>query len=172
MYHYPFVTFERPHCLYDWRLPELNQEFLGRFDPDYFIHLTEAVYQTLEGDNEKRASVAMRTAYHHGLETFFSLLAACVQAPECIIGWLHKYRNDELRECIRCITERRSLMNRHGFPPPPPPPQAGNILQGSSYLLITQTKQKLLSPRNLTANYGSVLRMNFFLKIIDMNTTA
>ena len=48
-------------------------EFLNGIDVEYFDY---AIKAHLETDDEKRASIALRTISHHAIETLFSLLGA------------------------------------------------------------------------------------------------
>lgn len=57
----------------------------------------------LEGGGASQAATALRAAYLHGLETFFYLLGAAVQAPGCLPGWVHRARPHEVRTFVRRV---------------------------------------------------------------------
>ena len=116
LYRYPFLVGERAYCVWEWNLPELNQQFIRRLDPKYFHYVAETNYSQIEGENNQRAAIAMRTAYHHGLEALFAIVFSTLQAPECIPGWLHKYTNAQLRAlCKQAQYELPIIPNRLGL---------------------------------------------------------
>lgn len=45
----------------------------------------------------------MRIGYHHGLESFFALLFATLQAPGCVVGWMLKYWPRQLRDLVASV---------------------------------------------------------------------
>jgi len=98
-------------------LRKRNLEFLQSLDPGYFdyqarIHLP-AVDESEEG---QRAALALRAAYHHSLETLFSLLIAAVQAPNCVHAWLQKCRTRQLFEAVQAVSTRpASVVNLLGW---------------------------------------------------------
>ncbi len=67
----------------------------------------------METEDEKRASVAIRLALHHGIETLFSLLGAFIQAPDCPYAWIARCKTEELRKVVsRISTGDDSLITR------------------------------------------------------------
>ena len=72
-------------------------EFLDGIDAEYFDYVIKA---HLDAKDEKRSSIALRTTLHHAIETFFSLLGAYIQAPDCAYAWLAKCSNKELRDLV------------------------------------------------------------------------
>lgn len=107
-----FAVNETPYCLWDLDIYARNLDFINSIDPHYFEHIANLHGQSLEGEENQYAAVALRIAYSHGLESLFALLCATVQAPDCIVGWLLKYKNAELYEVIRKISERRPIHSR------------------------------------------------------------
>jgi hypothetical protein len=66
-----------------------------------------------EASHEKQyAATALRIAYSQALETFFALLCATIQAPDCVIGWMLKYRVYELEDLVKKIRERRKIYSK------------------------------------------------------------
>jgi hypothetical protein len=101
-----FAMGEEPYCVWDWDLTQRNLEYLESLDPDYFDYVGRANVPHLEADDSKerrRAATAIRAAYHHGLESFFALLFATLQAPFCVVGWMQVYSPAELRELVRAV---------------------------------------------------------------------
>jgi len=98
-----FVIDERPLCVWDWNIRQLNDEFLDRFDPGFFEYVAAAHAQALDGDDQQHAAVALRTSCAHAMETMFAMIAAVLQAPDCVVGWLHRYRNEELKSVVAKI---------------------------------------------------------------------
>ena len=99
-----FVVNETPYCLWDLDIYQRNLDFINSIDPKYFEHIANLHSDSLEGDEKQYAAAALRIAYSHGLESLFALLCASVQAPDCIVGWLLKYQNQELYEVVRKIS--------------------------------------------------------------------
>lgn len=87
-----FVVGEKDaFCVWDPDFRERNLTFIESVDADYFMYLA-AVHGEQIAEEPQHAAFALRTAYHHGLETFFSLLFAAVQAPRVAYAWVLKYR--------------------------------------------------------------------------------
>jgi hypothetical protein len=107
-----FAVDETPYCVWDLDIRQLNLDYLNSIDPRYFEHLAKMYEKFLEGDEKQYAATALRMAYSHGLESFFSLLCAAVQAPDCVVGWLLKYKNIELESVVRKITEWRRVNSK------------------------------------------------------------
>jgi hypothetical protein len=103
-----FVVNEEPYCIWEVDLKKRNIEFIESIDVDYFEYLLNV---HLHAEDEKRASIALRTTLHHAIETFFSLLGAYVQAPDCVYAWVAKCSNKELRQLIKRINERDPNIN-------------------------------------------------------------
>ena len=70
-----------PYCLWDTDLIGRSREFLKGLDPEFFEY---SLNVHLEARDQQRASVALRLALHHALETLFSLLGAYIQAPDLV----------------------------------------------------------------------------------------
>src|SRR5689334_10612965 len=102
-----FAIGDRPYCIWDWQLRERNLEFLDSVQPAHFGYLARAHSSDLEGEDRQLAAIALRTAYLHGLETFFALACSTIQAAHCIVGWVHLYRTDALLKLVRQISGYR-----------------------------------------------------------------
>lgn len=111
---YPFAVNESPFCVWEHDLAERNLRFLSNLDPDYFTYQAETYGAVLEGDNGLRAAVSLRAAYHHGLESLFSLLGAMTQAPGCVLGWLPKCSNLDLRAIVTALSNGTPLLTQRG----------------------------------------------------------
>ncbi len=68
-----FVVNQEPYCIWEIDVQERNKEFLNGIDTDFFDYIVEL---HLNADDEKRASIALRSTLHHAMETMFSLLGA------------------------------------------------------------------------------------------------
>lgn len=97
-----FLVNKEPYCLWELDLRERNAEFLKGLDPEYFEYNLNAHTAT---EDEQRASIALRTSLHHGVETLFSLIGAYVQAPDCAYAWIAKCSNTDLRDFAQRVTE-------------------------------------------------------------------
>ena len=103
-----FSVLDEPYCV--WEHPEDNNnlEFLNGIDPAYFSFIAERMRSAEASvDDDRRAATALRSAYHHALETFFSLAGALVQAPTCVYGWLEQCETKSLRTLVEQISENR-----------------------------------------------------------------
>lgn len=108
-----FAVDEAPFCVWEWDLRERNLEFINNIDPTYFEYLAKNHLPGLETDAQKQhAALSLRTEYAHGLETFFALLFATVQAPDCVIGWLHKYELGDLRNLIQKVQRGDPILSK------------------------------------------------------------
>jgi hypothetical protein len=104
------VTDETPHCVWGWNLAELERQFLDGIDPEYFSYMAEIHLAQIDGGESRRAALALRMTYSHALETLMSLVGALIQAPTCVIGWLHKYSNEELKSVISKVHHSQPLL--------------------------------------------------------------
>ena len=96
-----FAVDDEPYCLWDPQLKELNSEFLANLDPEYFDYCLRTC---LEGHDDKRASLALKQALHHSIETLFSLLGAYLQAPRHAYAWIAKCSTSQLISFVRRIS--------------------------------------------------------------------
>lgn len=102
-----FVVNKEPYCIWEVDVIERNKEFLKGIDPDYFSYLAEV---HLNADDEKRAAVAIRAAFHHALETLFSLFGAYTQAPDCAYAWVAKCSNNQLRKFVTDVNSGKNSL--------------------------------------------------------------
>lgn len=108
-----FAVDEAPFCVWEWDLHERNLALINSIDPTYFAYLANVHGQGLETDDQRQhAALSLRTAYSHGLETLFALLFSAIQAPDCVIGWLHKYDVGDLRNLIKKVQTRQPILSK------------------------------------------------------------
>lgn len=107
-----FACDRKPWCVWDWNLDELAATFLDTFDPTYFEYLVNIHYAQLDGPDAKRAATGIRTTYFHAMETLFAFIGAVVQAPDCVPGWIQKYRSDELDQVVEKITNGQEIYSK------------------------------------------------------------
>lgn len=113
IYYSRFAVDERPFCVWEWDLPTRNREFVRNLDPEQFSFLASALYPALQDPEVgQRAAVAIRTTYGHALETFFAVLFAALQAPDCVPGWLAKYQLSDLRSLCRKVASGTTVLSR------------------------------------------------------------
>ena len=96
-----FAVGDEPYCLWESDVVERTRNFLAGLDAEFFSYVLEA---HMEAEDEKRASVAIRLALHHGTETLFSLLCAFVQAADCPYAWIAQCRTEDLRKVVSRIS--------------------------------------------------------------------
>jgi hypothetical protein len=111
---YPFAVRDQAYCVWGHDLRERNEVFLRSLDGKFFQYLLELHVPQLEGDNPQRAAVGLRAAYHHSLETLFSLLGALTQAPRCVAAWLPKCSNRDLRDLVTDISIGVPVLTQNG----------------------------------------------------------
>src|SRR5215218_2623467 len=97
---YVFAVGEEPLCLWGIDLANENERFLRSFDASYFDYCARVHADGLEGGDAPRAAIALRAAYHHGLEALFSILGALSQAPEAVTAWIPRCSNAQLRRFV------------------------------------------------------------------------
>ena len=76
MYRYAFAVGEEVYCCWEHDLPQKNERFLASIDGGYFNYIALTHLEHIEGEDKQRAAIVIRSAYHLGLETLFSLLGA------------------------------------------------------------------------------------------------
>ena len=109
----PFAIDEKPYCIWDPDLDELNLEFICGIDSEYWAFLADTYLAAGTTDDRKQqAALAMRASYCQGLETFFALLFATLQAPDCVVGWMHKYELGDLRKLVKKAQSRTAIRTR------------------------------------------------------------
>jgi hypothetical protein len=99
------VVNREPYCVWEVGLKQRNIEFINSIDTEYFDYVLRTHDERLDSKDDKRAAIALRIAYHHGLETLFLLIGALVQAPECTFAWISKCSVGELRDLVGRINQ-------------------------------------------------------------------
>ena len=98
--HTIFVVNSEPYFIWEVDLQARNRKFIDGIDTEYYYYITQT---HIESEDEKRASIALRSSFHHAMETMFSLLGAYIQAPDCAYAWIAKCSNKDLRDFISKI---------------------------------------------------------------------
>lgn len=111
-----FVVLERPVSVWEPEGSSTGLRFLRGMDPQYYQYLADVLGTDRANDPTDvtskvgaRSAQALRVAFGMGLESLFAILAALVQAPHCVFGWLSAYTNAELHEVVRRITRKEHL---------------------------------------------------------------
>lgn len=108
-----FKVGSKPFCVWEVNLKEKNLEFINAIDHKYFEYQAYAHQKNLESDYKQNAALALRTSFHHGLETLFSLICASLQAPDCVHGWMLNYSLPDLRSLLRELNQGRGVSFFH-----------------------------------------------------------
>jgi hypothetical protein len=116
MHHQCFATDKTPWCVWEGDHQRLTETFLRTFDAGYFEYLANTHIHALDGDDHRHAATAMRATYSHAMETLFALLAATIQAPNCVPGWIQQYTTGELISVVEKVTSRAELLTRVNGP--------------------------------------------------------
>jgi hypothetical protein len=95
-----FAVLNEPYIL-ECEEESRNIDFLRGIDAGYFHFIADA-FADIPDDpaTQQRAAVSLRLAYHHAMETFFSLVGCLLQAPECAYAWLAKCQTVHLRKLV------------------------------------------------------------------------
>jgi len=101
-----FLVNEEPYCLWEDNIEAKNKFFLNSIDPEYYNFLYEAFK---DNPQKQLASVTVRTALFQAAETFYALLGAFIQAPNCVYAWISKYKNNELRHIIQKLNNNEDI---------------------------------------------------------------
>ena len=108
-----FAIDENPWCLWDVDLKQNNLHFLNSIDPEFFEYLSKAYVKSNTSDDENnKIALALRMTYSQGLETFFAFLFAAIQAPDCPLGWLHKYWPSDIESLLNKIHNRQPVLSK------------------------------------------------------------
>jgi len=111
---YVFAVDDQVFCCWEHDLAERNERFLSLIDGGYFNYVAQRHADQLEGKNRQSSAVALRAAYHHGLETFFSLLGALTQAPGAVPAWIPKSTNTSLRHLVESLRVGDMVLTQAG----------------------------------------------------------
>lgn len=108
---------ETPFCFWDLDIRKKNEDFIQGYDPMYFEVVSSMMYHYLDegnlSDKEKQyMSFGIRLLLSQITEAFFSLLTASLQSPDCIYGWLFKYRSNQLHSVINKISKDIPIKNK------------------------------------------------------------
>lgn len=112
MQYYPFATGESPYCLWSWDVKEDTLRFLDSVDPSYFSATVKVLADGLESSGRNHMALAVRLTYFQALETFFALVGASLQAPHAPLGWLVRYRNEDLTRLVENINQGVKFLAR------------------------------------------------------------
>ena len=110
-----FVIFpvnKRAYSVWSFNVRRDNLEFIKGISADFFSYLGTIHGDKTDGDDGAHAAIALRLAYHHGVETLLSLLAGTLQAPEAIVAWMGKCRTSDLREIVEDISNKNQSLLR------------------------------------------------------------
>lgn len=110
-----FMVCDRPFCIWDVGLSEKNLNSIKAISADFFDYIANLHVKQLDTDNKQLAALAIRMAYHHSLETLFSLICATIQAPICIYAWLLKYQIKDIRELLQNANKKGFSAYNHPF---------------------------------------------------------
>ena len=111
---YVFAVADEAYCCWEYDLADRNLRFLATLDAGYFQYVAERHIEHIDGENRQRAAVALRAAYHHGLETLFSLLGALTQAPDAVPAWLPKCSTPALRKVVESLSIGAPILTQLG----------------------------------------------------------
>lgn len=104
-----FMCDRTPYACWDPNLREKNIDFLNGINPEYYFDVASNYINKLDNDNKYSAALSIRLAYSNALETLFSLLCATIQAHSCPLGWVLCYRNSELMNVVKKISQGKEV---------------------------------------------------------------
>lgn len=100
-----FAVNDKPYCVWEFDLKRKNLDFIEGIHPEYFRFTAENNLGLLESEGRQYAALSLRLTYFHAMESFFALLMAAQQAPDCVIGWLLRYTNKGLRKLVESVNK-------------------------------------------------------------------
>jgi hypothetical protein len=109
------LTGERASVYWGNDLAGDNWRFLESLDPDYYWFAARqgadalSAEPPLERADQLRAAMGLRIAYGQGVETLMALLCALAQAPQFPLGWMLRYRNEELRAVVAAVDSGQAI---------------------------------------------------------------
>lgn len=111
----PIFINNRKLAFWDYELRKKNLDFINQIDPEYFKFVAKTNFNILNDEEvDKRekqyAAMNLNAAYSQGLEALFSLLFATLQAPYCVIGWILKYENNDLKEIVEKFSNGQEII--------------------------------------------------------------
>lgn len=89
-----------------------DQDLIHGLRPDLHLRLAKDLVDSLNHEDNDHAVLGLRLLYGLGLETFFALLFATLQAPGAPSAWLLLYRDDDLQELIERFQAGEDLPSR------------------------------------------------------------
>ncbi len=150
------VVNDEPYCIWEVDLEKRNLEFIEGIDVDYFEYLLNL---HLNAEDEKRAAIALRITLHHAVETFFSLLGAYIQAPDCAYAWVAKCHTEELRSLIKKVVDGdQKTFTKLNIDP--------------VSLDICRIRNGRILQKNFLPNFGGCSLTSFWMTRILMSTTV
>lgn len=112
LYYRRFAIDEEPHCVWGWDLPDRNTEFIEGLDAEVLATVGAKLTADVSEDDAQCNATMLRILYGISLESFFALLCATIQAPDCIFGWLLEYRTQQLLSLVDKISKGRPILSR------------------------------------------------------------
>lgn len=109
---------DKGKAFWDYNLLEKNLNFINQIDPEYFDYIAQLHFNILNDEdkdskNRHHAALSLRSAYSQGLEVLFSLLFATIQAPDCVIGWILKCSNEDLRKVVDKFAQGENITTNY-----------------------------------------------------------
>jgi hypothetical protein len=95
-------------------IPAINYAFSEKSNPGIFATFRKFTDRTLPALRVPRLASRYEITYSHAAETLFALVCAALQAPHYPIGWLLKYRYDDIKKLLTKIRERVPFDNLLG----------------------------------------------------------
>lgn len=162
--HAAYFVGNRPQVTWAWDLVERNLRFLQGIDAGYFTHIASTHVGLLESEDRHFAAAALRVAYGQATETLLALAAAAVQAPQCVVGWMLSYRNDELLDVVRGMMSASDELERD-------PSVADPSLEGLAESVMSATSYEPSKREQLAAGFGRLWR-RFAAEFLDEIATS
>ena len=165
IYYRAFAVGDRPYCLWGPNIEEENRNFIQNIDHEYYMYLARTHSGELKGEDKHRAAMALRTGYHHGLETLLTFLCATLQAPHSIVAWVPNCSTSQL---VHLVAGLRDHFNK------PPMPNPYGIQRPSFNAIAKEIFQHSIMPdeakENAIRNFGQAWR-RFAKEYLDTTRT-
>jgi len=112
-----FAVNTTPYCIWGYDLREENLNSIGSINPNLWkdmldILISSATKYSNDRSKLNTCAVSARINLGIGMESLFALLFACIQAHDCVPGWLQFYRTPDLISLISKVNCGEKILSK------------------------------------------------------------
>lgn len=117
LYAVRFAVDTRPYCIWGYDLHEENLNSIGSINPDLWKDMLDIISNSAAKYSDDKSklntcAVSARINLGIGMESLFSLLFACIQAYDCVPGWLQFYGTRDLTSLISKVNCGKEILSK------------------------------------------------------------